>query len=556
EGTTVTLTARPEVNWRFRHWNHNESSANPITVVLEEGNNSFGAYFEQLYTLSLASDPPAGGTILVDPPSGPYANDETVTLTAQPAAGFRFARWTGDAGGSTNPRTLSFSRANRSVTAVFEIPPPSVKSLGYETRPPFVVRFHMRLHDGDGHAISEGVTREMFSISENSQMLDYRETNQFVRPGPDLPLKVVLVLDYTASMKDAGAIDDMVVVAKSLIRAGDIDTGQPYFTATHHIGIVEFHDRPDDGFGEAMPLTRADEQGKNDLVAGVPAEDSVEHGLTRVWDAVDLAINMLRDTNRESGEVWAIVFLTDGYDTTSSTSANSIRSRAQSYDITLYPIGFGDVKPEHREAMQSMATNTGGLYSEASDAQALYEAFAQVVEELRGQWNLTYITQRNSGTVNATVTFAWQSGTTSFSKSFSASSLEGDIHQGEIDVIDRSYDEQANQTTFYLKATYVPRNISRFRFPLGQDGAAFTTQGHGGLLQGWTLNTPQSGVVELYAPGWPDDPIPLEYGSFGNIGWVTVPGDVAMLKLDYDQTVYDDLPHEKTMKLGGEYLAP
>ncbi|MBU0638275.1 MAG: hypothetical protein KKB50_05370, partial [Planctomycetes bacterium] len=34
EGTTVTLTARPEVNWRFRHWNHNESSANPITVVL------------------------------------------------------------------------------------------------------------------------------------------------------------------------------------------------------------------------------------------------------------------------------------------------------------------------------------------------------------------------------------------------------------------------------------------------------------------------------------------------------------------------------------------
>ncbi len=421
--------------------------------------------------------------------------------------------------------------------------PPSITLLGQRTRVPYVVSFDMRLQDQDGHAIIQGVDRTNFSISENGIVLDYTETNQFVTTGVTLPLKIVLVLDYTNSMSSAGAINKMIDAARRFIQAD-------HLTGSHHIGIVEFHDRDGQGLGydQVIGLTRCDAEGKSAILAAIPGENDLEHGLTRVWDAVHLGMDMITNAASQMGEARAIVFLTDGRDTTSSTSSGGLRANAQSNNIALYPIGFGNVAA-NESTLRSLADETGGTYYPADNANALQGIFAEIVEDLRGQWNLTYITQRNSGHVDVEVGFDWQGRTVSFAYGFNASAISGDIHRGAIEVLERTYDPGPDRTTFLLKAAYMPRSISRLQFLIDHDGVAFALQGTGGLLAGWSgPGVVVNGVAALNGPE-------LEYGAFGNIGKVSVPGDVPVLQIVHDDRIYQSLAQPKTMAFEGPLWA-
>ncbi|GAG50098.1 unnamed protein product, partial [marine sediment metagenome] len=189
---------------------------------------------------------------------------------------------------------------------------PVITVLSERPRVPFVVAFDIRLEDALGEPIYEGVTRDQFRIFEDEQEIDYAETGYSITPAPNLPLKIVLVLDYTVSMDEAAAIGPMVEAAEQFVLA-------EHFTATHQIGVVEFHDRMGEGagYGIVAPLTRADAEGKQAAADVIPAEGMLEPGLSRAWDAVTLAITMLGEVERRPGEVHTIVFLTDGGDTTS-----------------------------------------------------------------------------------------------------------------------------------------------------------------------------------------------------------------------------------------------
>jgi uncharacterized repeat protein (TIGR02543 family) len=72
------------------------------------------------YTLNTSVLPANGGTIGVNPSTGPYLSGTNVTLTANANAGYRFVNWTGDLTGTTSPATLVMN-ANRAVTANFAI---------------------------------------------------------------------------------------------------------------------------------------------------------------------------------------------------------------------------------------------------------------------------------------------------------------------------------------------------------------------------------------------------------------------------------------------------
>lgn len=78
------------------------------------------------FSLTLAGNPNVGGTILASPPPGPdgkYTAGSSVTLLAQPAAGYRFSNWTGAATGSTPDTTVTMT-ANATVTAGFRVATP------------------------------------------------------------------------------------------------------------------------------------------------------------------------------------------------------------------------------------------------------------------------------------------------------------------------------------------------------------------------------------------------------------------------------------------------
>ena len=74
-------------------------------------------YIPEHVTLSI-SVPGGGGSVSKNPNQGTYLYGESVTLTANPSAGWYFDYWTGDLTGSTNPRSIIMD-GDKSVTAVF-----------------------------------------------------------------------------------------------------------------------------------------------------------------------------------------------------------------------------------------------------------------------------------------------------------------------------------------------------------------------------------------------------------------------------------------------------
>jgi len=68
------------------------------------------------YTLTVMVN--GSGSVVKVPDKVGYNQNETVSLTANPAAGWQFDRWSGDLSGSANPASLAMA-GNKTVTAVF-----------------------------------------------------------------------------------------------------------------------------------------------------------------------------------------------------------------------------------------------------------------------------------------------------------------------------------------------------------------------------------------------------------------------------------------------------
>jgi uncharacterized repeat protein (TIGR02543 family) len=116
EGAIVNLTATAASGYRFDHWSGDASGNAPTASVTMNANKSVTAHFVRVYTLTTSIVPAQGGTVA--PSAGTYDEGASVSLTATPAAGYRFDRWTGDAAGNTATISITMN-ANKSVTANF-----------------------------------------------------------------------------------------------------------------------------------------------------------------------------------------------------------------------------------------------------------------------------------------------------------------------------------------------------------------------------------------------------------------------------------------------------
>jgi RHS repeat-associated protein/uncharacterized repeat protein (TIGR02543 family) len=124
DGTSVTITANPATGWRFSHWTNGASgSNNPITTSMGAGKTICGVFIRQ-YDLDVNKT--GSGTVTANPPNTThtpsftktYDTGTSVTLTANPAAGYEFTNWSGALTGSTNPKSISMT-ADKTVTANF-----------------------------------------------------------------------------------------------------------------------------------------------------------------------------------------------------------------------------------------------------------------------------------------------------------------------------------------------------------------------------------------------------------------------------------------------------
>ena len=113
----VELRAIPALGWRFTGWSGGlTGSVNPKTLTIT-GDVTVTATFVPIeYTLDI--NVVGQGQVTKSPQQATYHYGDTVTLTAVHDPGWAFDHWSGDLGGSQNPRTITIY-GNKQVTAHF-----------------------------------------------------------------------------------------------------------------------------------------------------------------------------------------------------------------------------------------------------------------------------------------------------------------------------------------------------------------------------------------------------------------------------------------------------
>ena len=122
-GSSCTLTATANSGYTFNNWTENGTvvSTNASYTFTVTGNRTLVANFTAnpvYYSVDVTASPSNGGTVNG---GGSYQEGSNCTLTAMPATGYSFVRWTKNGSQvSTNP-TYSFTvTENASYVAVFE----------------------------------------------------------------------------------------------------------------------------------------------------------------------------------------------------------------------------------------------------------------------------------------------------------------------------------------------------------------------------------------------------------------------------------------------------
>jgi hypothetical protein len=117
-GELVTLTTEPADGWHFVGWEGLARGTEPSVQITVAPNQPVTARFaENTHTLSVTKV--GSGTVTQTPNLAAYSPNQEVTLTAQPATGWRFVEWRG-AVTESNATVSIFMDSDKTVTAVFE----------------------------------------------------------------------------------------------------------------------------------------------------------------------------------------------------------------------------------------------------------------------------------------------------------------------------------------------------------------------------------------------------------------------------------------------------
>jgi uncharacterized repeat protein (TIGR02543 family) len=117
KGESVTLTAVPASGYSFKNWKGDaKGGAASVTITMNENKTVTANFESNTCVLNIKSE---DGSVTKSPNKDKYTKGESVTLTANPASGFNFKCWKGDAKGTANPVTITMDE-DKKVTAEFE----------------------------------------------------------------------------------------------------------------------------------------------------------------------------------------------------------------------------------------------------------------------------------------------------------------------------------------------------------------------------------------------------------------------------------------------------
>src|SRR4051812_25761861 len=194
------------------------------------------------------------------------------------------------------------------------------------------------------------------------------------------PFTVVVMLDYSASMTNS--LDLLRAAAEQfLLRMLPQDKGQ----------VGAFSDR--------IEFSGEFTNDRDDLISAL---QDLEYGNpTRLWDAVDQSIDMLKPVE---GRKVVLVF-TDGDDTYSKTSFGTVLDHAKDTETMVYAIGLQSVyfngqrmvRSQPDRSLRKIAEETGGGYFELKKTDELAPTFTRVAQELHSLYTIGFEPQTLDG---------------------------------------------------------------------------------------------------------------------------------------------------------------
>jgi hypothetical protein len=122
---TVSIVAVPNNGYEFSHWTGGVADPYAIsTTVTMDQNKTVTAHFKSgqpdQVTLTISSKPAEGGSTQPSKGSYDYNINTWVSISATPAAGYRFVGWNGDVENPQNATTRVYMNGDKSVVASFE----------------------------------------------------------------------------------------------------------------------------------------------------------------------------------------------------------------------------------------------------------------------------------------------------------------------------------------------------------------------------------------------------------------------------------------------------
>jgi tight adherence protein B len=186
---------------------------------------------------------------------------------------------------------------------------------------------------------------------------------------------VVLLIDASDSMRGP-ASQGALAAARAFVRR----TG-----AREQIGLVAFN--------RTATVLASPAQGQEGLRAALSRPPSLAHG-TRIYDAIQAALDLLRESKVSSGSV---VLLSDGADTGSRLSERRLEARARAAHVRVFTVGLRSPSFD-AAALRRLARETGGSYSEAASAADL----ASIYDSLGRQLSTEYVIRYRSNTAPGT----------------------------------------------------------------------------------------------------------------------------------------------------------
>jgi len=221
--------------------------------------------------------------------------------------------------------------------------------------------------DGQGRLVPN-LEQDEFTILDNGkpqQITFFQNETQ--------PFTVVVMLDYSASM--TSSLDLLRAASEQfLLRMLPQDKGQ----------VGAFSDR--------IEFSGKFTSDRDDLISAL--RDLQYGNPTRLWDAVDQSIDMLKPVD---GRKVVLVF-TDGDDTYSKTGFGAVLDHAKQNEVMVYAIGLQStyfngqrmVRSQPDRSLKKIAEETGGGYFELKKTDELAPTFTRVAQELHSLYTIGF----------------------------------------------------------------------------------------------------------------------------------------------------------------------